>query len=294
MLYRPIPAVAEGGDTRPAAPGGDLLPRYFARIGYAGPAEPTLDVLRALQAAHVAAIPFEAIDALVEGNVDIGADAVAAKLIDQRRGGYCFEQNGLFLRALRAIGFDAEGLLGRVRWMQPVGAPPTPRSHMVIRARLNGRPWLVDVGFGSAVPPEPLAMDVEAVQPTVHEPYRIARHGGQWSVRTQIDGEWVPVYVVDDAVPPAIDYEVANWYTATHPASHFRHQLIAARTTADARHALRDNRLTIRRADGTSERHYLTADGIEAALAEHFHLNVQPHWRTAIERAATAEIEGAA
>src|SRR3546814_7716069 len=106
-------------DALPIPSGDNLLRRYFDRIGYAGPAEPTPGVLRALQAAHIAAIPFEAIDALVEGNVDIGADAVAAKLIDQRRGGYCFEQNGLFLRVLRAIGFDAEGLLGRVRWMQP-------------------------------------------------------------------------------------------------------------------------------------------------------------------------------
>src|SRR3546814_4299324 len=94
---------------------------------------------------------LESIDALVEGHIDIGAEAVAAKLIDARRGGYCFEQNGLFLRVLRAIGFEAEGLLGRVRWMRPPDAPPAPRSHMVLRVRIDGRPWLSDVGFGSAV-----------------------------------------------------------------------------------------------------------------------------------------------
>src|SRR3546814_6407226 len=93
--------------------------------------------------------------------MDIGADAIDAKLIGQRRGGYCFEQNGLFLRALRAIGFAAEGLIGRVRWMLPDDAPPTPRSHMVVRVTIDGRPWLADVGFGAAVPPQPLAMDSE-------------------------------------------------------------------------------------------------------------------------------------
>src|SRR3546814_6841198 len=99
----------------------------------------TWDVLAALQAAHIAAIPFEAIDALTGTGVDIGADAVDAKLIGQRRGGYCFEQNGLFLRVLRAIGFAAEGLIGRVRWMLPDDAPDTPRTHMVDRksTRLN-------------------------------------------------------------------------------------------------------------------------------------------------------------
>ena len=289
MLYRPLPTECDAIPTPDPDP---FLRRYLVRIGYAGPVEPTLEVLRALQAAHIAAIPFEAFDALVEGGVDIDPAAIEAKLVDAGRGGYCFEQNGLFLRVLRAVGFDAEGLLGRVRWMRPPGAPPTPRSHMVLRVRIEGRPWLADVGFGSAVPPAPLAMDSEAPQPTAHETYRVVRRGDRWSVRIAIEGEWLPVYTIDDAVPPAIDYTVANWYTSTHPDSHFRHQLIAARTTPAARYALRDNRLTIRRADGSTERRYLTADAIEAALAELFGLPVRPHWRAAIERAATAEVEG--
>lgn len=289
MLHRPI-AAPEAAET--AVP--IDLPRYLARIGYDGAALPTLAVLRALQAAHIAAIPFEAIDALVGEGVDIDPAAVDAKLIVAGRGGYCFEQNGLFLRVLRAIGFDAEPLLGRVRWMQPADAPPTARSHMVLRVRLDSRPWLVDVGFGSAVPPAPLAMDSEAPQPTAHESYRTVRRGTEWSVRMQIGSEWAPVYAIDDAPAPAIDCDVANWYTSTHPGSHFRHRLIAARTTAKARFALRDNRLTIRDAAGTGERRYLTADQIETALAEIFLLPVRPHWRAAIERAATAEVEGVA
>ncbi|MBB5705012.1 arylamine N-acetyltransferase family protein [Sphingopyxis panaciterrulae] len=289
MLYRPDP---DESAAVPPPPDEALLARYFARIGYSGPARPTLAVLEALQAAHIAAIPFESIDALVEGHIDIGAEAVAAKLIDARRGGYCFEQNGLFLRVLRAIGFEAEGLLGRVRWMRPPDAPPAPRSHMVLRVRIDGRPWLSDVGFGSAVPPRPLAMDSEAAQATAHERYRIVRRGSRWSVRIAIEDEWAPLYAIDDEPPAPIDYEVANWYTATHPDSHFRHELIAARTTAAARLALRDNRLTIRRADGTSERRYLTAEGIAETLTELFGLPVRPSWQAAIERAATAEIEG--
>ncbi|SKB89159.1 arylamine N-acetyltransferase family protein [Sphingopyxis flava] len=288
MLYRPL---TNESDAVPAPATDPFLRRYLARIDYAGPIAPTLDVLQALQAAHLAAIPFEAFDALVDGAVDIDPDAVDAKLIDCGRGGYCFEQNGLFLRALRAIGFDAEGLLGRVRWMQPSGAPPAPRSHMVLRVRISGRPWLADVGFGSAVPPSPLAMDSEAPQPTPHESYRIVRRGDQWSVRLAAGGDWLPVYVIDEAVPPAIDYTVANWYTSTHPDSHFRHQLIVARTTAEARYALRDNRLTIRRANGATERRFLAADAIEVALGELFGLPARPHWRGAIERAAAAEVE---
>src|SRR3546814_6675268 len=122
--------------------------------------------------------------------MDIGADAIDAKLIGQRRGGYCFEQNGLFLRALRAIGFAAEGLIGRVRWMLPDDAPPTPRSHMVVRVTIDGRPWLADVGFGAAVPPQPLAMDSEEAQPTRHESYRVVRHRDEWQVAALIEAQW--------------------------------------------------------------------------------------------------------
>jgi N-hydroxyarylamine O-acetyltransferase len=292
MLHYPPATPADPVDSDTDAPAAAFLPRYLARIGYAGPVAPTFAVLAAVQAAHIAAIPFEAIDALTGAGIDISAAAIDAKLIGQRRGGYCFEQNALFLRALLAIGFEAEGLLGRVRWMLPDDAPPTPRTHMVVRVRLDGRPWLADVGFGAAVPPAPLAMDSEEPQPTRHESYRVVRHGDVWQVAALIEGEWRTLYRLDPASPPAIDYEIGNWYTSAHPDSHFRHQLIAARTTADARYGLRDNRLTTRLVDGRIDRRYLTADEIERALSEIFLLPVRRHWRAAIERAATAEIAG--
>jgi N-hydroxyarylamine O-acetyltransferase len=292
MLHYPAATPSDPVDSDSDTPAEAFLPRYLARIGYRGPVAPTLEVLSALQAAHIAAIPFEAIDALTGAGIDIGSDAVDAKLIGQRRGGYCFEHNGLFLRVLQTIGFAAEGLIGRVRWMLPDDAPPTPRTHMVVRVRLDGRPWMVDVGFGATVPPAPLAMDSEEPQPTRHETYRIIRHGDVWQVAALIEGEWRTLYRIEDTLPPAIDYEVGNWYTSAHPDSHFRHQLIAARTTAEARYGLRDNRLTTRLTDGRIDRRYLTADEIERTLAEIFLLPVQRHWRAAIERAATAEIAG--
>lgn len=270
------------------------LPRYLARIGYDGPVAPTLAVLRALQAAHVAAIPFEALDVLTGKGVEVDAASVDAKLIDQRRGGYCYEQNGLFLRVLQAIGFDATARLGRVRWMMAPDAPVTARSHMVIRVMLDGRPWLADVGFGAAAPTAPLAMDDRDPQPTAHEAYRIrqshAEGSGEWLVEALLGDSWAAMYVFDDVPQEPIDIAVANWYTVTHPSSHFRHQLIVARASDAARYVLRDNRLTIRFTDGRVEQAYLTADEIEAALADLFLLPVRPHWRPAIARAAVMEI----
>lgn len=292
--YAALAAAGDFPEPAPDAAAAGFVMRYLDRIGLAAAPAPTLEGLAALQAAHIAAIPFEALDALTGNGVDIDADAIAAKLIGRRRGGYCFEQNGLFLRALRALGFDAEGLIGRVRWLLPDDSPPTPRTHMAVRVRLDGRPWLADVGFGSAVPPQPLAMDREgAAQPTRHETYRLTRReGGHHRVEAEIAGEWRTLYDLEDAAAPAIDYAVGNWYTSQHPESHFRHQLVAARTTAEARYGLRGNRLTVRRTDGGVEQHYLSADAIEAALADIFLLTVEPGWRRAIEHAATAEVAG--
>jgi N-hydroxyarylamine O-acetyltransferase len=118
------------------------------------------------------------------------------------------------------------------------------------------------------------------------------RHGDVWQVASLIEGEWRTLYRLDPVSPPSIDYELGNWYTSAHPDSHFRHQLIAARTTGEARYGLRDNRLTTRLTDGRIDRRYLTADEIERTLSEIFLLPVRPHWRAAIERAATAEIAG--
>ena len=168
------------------------------------------------------------------------------------------------------------------------GAPPSGRTHMVLRVTLDGRPWLADVGFGSAVPTAPLRLDVIAPQETAHETYRIIPFGGPLLLQAEVAERWMPVYQIDPSPVLEVDCVIANWFTATHPSSHFRHRLIAARSTPEARNVLLQNRLTIRPAGGEAERRYLDADEIEQALADIFGLPVEPGWREAIERAAQA------
>ena len=276
-----------------AAAGNEDLPSvdlgaYFDRIGYSGPAQPTLDVLRALHQLHPAAIPFEAIDVLLDRGIDISPGAVDAKLIARRRGGYCYEQNGLFARVLRQIGFDVEGLAANVRWMFASGAAPGPLTHRVLRVMIDGTPWLADVGFGSCVPTAPLRMDIADPQPTQHETFRLVQMGPHKLLEALVEDRWQPVYSIAPDVWLDSHYEMANWYTSTHPVSHFRHRLIVTRTTAEARFILADGRLTIRRPDGTAEKRYLDADEIMAALGEIFLLPVEPEWRPIAERAAKA------
>jgi N-hydroxyarylamine O-acetyltransferase len=263
------------------------LDAYCARIGYVGPRTPTLDALRALQELHPAAIPFEAIDVLLGRGVDLSPAAIEAKLIGRGRGGYCFEQNLLFKRVLMAFGFEVEGLLGRVRWMAP---PDTtrPRTHMALRVGINGESWLADVGFGGRVPTAPLRFGSTEPQPTRHECFRLAPSADGFVLAAQLGEAWQPLYELSREPQLDVDYEVPNWFTSTHPASPFRHDLLVARTTPRARYTLTGNGLTVRYADGGLERRTLSAEALERSLAEIFGLPVEPAWRPVLERAVAA------
>ncbi|WP_435106215.1 arylamine N-acetyltransferase family protein [Arhodomonas sp. AD133] len=270
------------------------LDAYCARIGYDGPREPTLATLHALQALHPAAIPFEAVDVLLDRGIDLSPTAVDAKLIGAGRGGYCFEHNGLLKRVLTAMGFHVEGLLARVRWLAPAGTSPGPRTHMALRVTVDDVPWLVDVGFGACVPTAPLRMDTTSPQPTQHETFRVIPFGHDIMVQARVNDRWRPMYQLSPEAQLDEDYEPANWYTSQHPSSHFRDTLMVARTTPTARFTLQQGKFTMRRPDGRVERAILDADGIEDVLHETFGLPVERGWRAVIEGAAAAQARSAA
>lgn len=263
------------------------LDAYFARIGYSGPREPTLEVLTQLQALHPAAIPFEAIDCLLDRDIDLSPQAVDAKLIHAGRGGYCFEQNGLFRRVLTALGFETQGLNARVRWNMPP-TPLRPRTHMVIRVEIEGVSWLADVGFGGCVITAPLRLETGLEQATPHDRYRLTAIAEGVRLECRREAGWLPAW--DLSLEPCVpaDYEMANWYTSKFPESHFRHLLIAAKTTADARFALRANRLAVRPRDGQPTLEILDAAGIAHHLRHTFGLPVEPSWTPLFHAAAAS------
>lgn len=249
------------------------LDSYFARIGYSGPRVADLDTLRALHLLHPQAIPFENLNPLLGLPVRLDIGSLQQKLVGSRRGGYCFEHNLLFSRVLKELGFRVTGLAGRVLWNQPTDALP-PRSHKVLRIELDGRTWLADVGFGQT-PTAPLLLELEREQATPHEPYRLMPFGEQIVLQAKLGDTWVTFYRFDLHEQFQIDYEVANHYVSTYPTSHFVNSLIAARATPDGRYGLRNNRLSIHRLDGTSERRALTsAAEIRAVLDELFGITV--------------------
>src|SRR4051812_10884622 len=121
------------------------LDGYLARIGWTGPLAPDLAPLRRLVAQHTAAIPFEAVDALLGRTPAVDAAGLQAKLVGARRGGWCFEQNSLLALALGALGFRARPLLARVVFGLPPGAVLS-RTHMALAVDLPEGAYLADAG----------------------------------------------------------------------------------------------------------------------------------------------------
>lgn len=254
------------------------LGRYFARIGYSGPQSPDLATLGGIIARHAASIPFEAIDVLLAHPVELSPAAIDSKLIDRKRGGYCFEQNSLLQRVLSALGYRVEPLTARVLWMREPDAPPPAWSHMALRVFVNGVGYLVDTGFGSCVPTAPLRFDRTTPQPTPHEPFRLSRTLDGYLLEAQLGRDWVPVYEVSPKICGEDAYRIANIAASTHPQSLFRQTLLVTLTTEEARKILFANRLTIRDRNGTVARHELDAPAIEAVLTDVFGLPFQDDW----------------
>jgi N-hydroxyarylamine O-acetyltransferase len=234
------------------------LDRYCARVGYAGPREPSLDVLRALHLRHAEAIPFENLNPLLGLPVPLDAGALERKMLHQGRGGWCFEQNWLFRRALEAIGFDVRGLAARVLWGAPEGRVGA-RSHMVLEVAVERRVWLADVGFGGVTLTGPLDFWSHEPQPTPHETFRINHStGGDYLLAVELE-LWTPMYQFRREEQLLPDYEVASFYLCHHPDSFFRHDLVAARAFPGGRFALRNNTLSIHRLGQPVERRLLAS-----------------------------------
>ena len=249
---------------------------YFDRVGYRGPAEPTVETVRALVAAHNRSIPFENLDPLLGIPVaDLSAAALTDKLVHRRRGGYCYEHNGLMGYVLEQLGFAVQRFAGRVVWMRTDDSLPA-QTHQVLSVTAPGvdGPLLVDVGFGGQTLTSPIRLAPGPVQETRHEPYRISERGDGYQLEAEIGGAWQPLYMFDTRPKPRIDLEVGSWYVSTYPDSHFVTGLTAALVTDDARWNLRGRNLAIHRAGGTEKIRIDTAADVLDTLTNRFGINL--------------------
>lgn len=208
-----------------------FLNAYFARIGWSGSANVNIETLRALHLLHNSAIPFENLDVLLPREMQLDDASLEEKLVTARRGGYCFEQNGLFERALREIGFTVRSLLGRVVLANPSSLPP--RTHRLLLVELQGEQWIADVGFGGQTLTAPIRLQADVAQHTPHGEYRLIQEGEDWILQFLHHEHWQSMYRFDLVMQHQSDYLMGNFWSAHWPQSHFRHHLLMCRHLPD-------------------------------------------------------------
>lgn len=172
---------------------------YLSRINYTGPVVPSLEVLRALHTCHLLSVPFENLTTHSGGRVKLDLVMLYDKIVNQRRGGVCYENNGLFSWLLNQLGFQVTVLSAQVRSRLTACYGP-PFDHFIILVTLDGHHWLCDVGFGVAGFWMPLSLDTSDLQEQGHRVYRVREASGLRFVEWQqeenrgVTGEWREIY----------------------------------------------------------------------------------------------------
>ncbi|MES2308546.1 MAG: arylamine N-acetyltransferase [Verrucomicrobiota bacterium] len=215
------------------------LKAYFSRIGYKGFSSPTLKTLKSIQQKQARTIPFENLDVLWNRTIDIDLASVQKKLIQKKRGGYCFEQNMILCEVLIALGFSVKMLTARAMYRVPAGVV-RPRTHMIMRVSLPEGDYLADAGFGGLSLPEPLKFEMGVEQKTSHGLYRMIEAGDEIEIEAVVGSNWEKLYCIASNEQIFEDYLLQNWYIYAHPQSHFRPNLMVARVANEGRYALQN------------------------------------------------------
>jgi N-hydroxyarylamine O-acetyltransferase len=228
---------------------------YLDRIGYAGPREPTFSTLAAIVGRHVIAIPFENLDVLLGRPPRLDLPTLVAKLVDARRGGYCYEHATLCAAALEHLGFEVKRHSARVVMTTP--REQAPRTHMFLTAMGH----VLDPGFGGRAPHAPVPLDG-----TPAGDHRIVREHGEIALYHRDQRLWVSSLEAD--LP--IDFEMANHFTATWPQSSFVQRMMLRVLTPDGEVRVMNRDVTITRQGDTVTRQLADRAELAELLQTHF------------------------
>lgn len=251
------------------------LDAYLKRINYTGSLARTPETLRALQIAQLQSVPFENLSIHSHEPIVLDQDALFTKIVDDRRGGFCYECNGLFAGLLRAIGFDVAMLAAGVA--TPDGEFGPNFDHMTLMVTLSER-WLLDVGFGDSFL-EPLLLDSRVDQVQGARSFRIDANEGHLSLSRRNDGgDWQPQYRFTLQPYEFADYEDMCRFHQTSPESHFTKGVICSRATEEGRITLSGMRfITTSPQQHREERTLATRDEFDLVLRDQFGIVMKNH-----------------
>jgi N-hydroxyarylamine O-acetyltransferase len=220
-----------------------FLDLYLKRIKYSRSPGVNLQTLQELHLLHLQHIPYENIDVFCHQVVKLDAESLTEKILLRQRGGYCFQQNGLFSLALVELGFKFHSNMARVHRNRP---QPGGRTHQINLVKLEGKTWVCDVGFGGSGFRQPLMLKADVEFEQLGEIYRLHEsdeHG--FYLQKKFSQEWQPLYTFKVEATLPIDLEMANFYTSNSSDHIFRDAIIGTRMTDRGRVTLSDHTFKI-------------------------------------------------
>jgi N-hydroxyarylamine O-acetyltransferase len=241
---------------------------YLERIGLPHPDRADAEYLRRLHARHLRTVPFENLSIHLGEDVPLDEDALFDKIVTRRRGGYCYELNGLLAALLRALGYRVSLLAVRVHGEDGFGAP---FDHLALRVELD-EPWLVDVGFGRHSE-FPLRLDDRGEQKDPGGVFRI-EETSEGDLDVYRDGS--PQYRIEQRPRELADFTIAHGFQRFSPASHFRRSPFCTILTDTGMVTLAGRRL-ITTTDGGARSEETPADDAQvlAAYRKHFGVTLE-------------------
>ena len=241
--------------------------QYLERIGDRGPLAPTAATLRRLHVAHLLAVPFENLDIHRREPIVLDDEALFDKLVTRRRGGFCYELNGLFAALLRSLGFDVAMLSAEVAMEDDSFGPPF--DHMALLVTLQER-WLADVGFGDSFR-EPLRLDERGEQRQGVEAFRVEEAADRLLLLRRDDGgRWKPQYRFALTPHSYADFAGMCRHHQTSPQSPFTQKRICSLATPDGRVSLSERRLITTTRGVRQERELADEDELADVLRQCF------------------------
>lgn len=240
---------------------------YLRRINYTGTPEPTVRTLRELHIAHLFNVPFENLDNHLGREIVLDEGKLVSKIVNERRGGICYELNGAFAGLLRELGFEVAMLSAGVA--REEGGFDPPFDHMTLMVRLKQR-WLADVGFGDSFR-EPLLLDSRVEQMQNGDAYRIVDAEDEHLILERREGEsWKPQYRFTLQPYGLSDFAEMCRYHQTSPESPFTQRRTCSRATPDGRITVTGMRLITTERGQRNERELADTKAYIAVLREHF------------------------
>lgn len=246
---------------------------YFKRIDYSGEKDVSYETLYGLHTAHTLNIPFENLDVYLGKPIPLDPDSLYEKIVENKRGGYCFEMNGLFSLVLKQLGFKVTNLLAR-RTID--GVVFNAKTHQVLMVEIGAEKYLVDVGFGNTGITAPVLIKENVEQLQFTHTYRLVndlKHG--YMLQRKVDGDYLCMYAftLEECIP--IDYEMSNFYCYANPNSYFRSMKFITKPTLEGRLTLTDNHLEILENGHITEKVLSSDEEYNEYLLKHFGIDLE-------------------